>query len=1311
MRTSVTHIALRKVQLLAMFAFTFLVNAVCFGQAMDDDETVTDNEPLIINMGADDMLPPGQRIYSLLTQPEFGTFTWLNSSSGVGSLSVEPQIFFYHNSEVMYFDYQVCVGTYCDTATVEVLLRFRNDNPFASNDTLYVETGTGRWGDVTPNDGDVDSLADPFIIGDYMNWQVIPPSHVDTNISPIDSFPKFFGTFYYHPLPNFIGEDFFTYYNQEPNPCLLPSNPARVTIFVVPSNENPVAGDANIANAVEEQPVSYNLIPLTSDPENEVLYFALTGQPHGGMATITSSGLLTYTSTNNFIGLDTVAYTVMDLVGQLDTGYVYIQVANGNNDAPLLTNSTANAQEDSVTNFSVATPDLIDGDVLTYQIVSTSALGIYTVGANGIVNYTPPANYSGTDIISYRACDASGLCDTANVVITIAPVNDAPMAGSDFNTTVINGTVSGLVNGNDSDIDNNANQLTYLLVAPALHGTATVQANGTYTYTPNPLYFGEDLFTYRVCDSQGLCDEADVVIDVLYSNLAPSTENTNATIAEDESGVIDLSAISSDFNGGDLAYSLVASSSFGTFTPIVNTGFQFTPLPNINGVFEIDFRICDTGNLCDTATLSITITQVDDAPTVLPMTLQAMEDEPIVWTPQYSDIDSDNNLLSIEILAYPQHGTLTNEFLYQGNSNYFGEDAITFRVCDNEGACTELTHTLMIEAVNDGPVATGESVSIMEDSGPDVISLNNNDTDVDGDALQYTLLSEEGDHAINFSISGLMAISPAENFNGLITLDYAACDGAGLCDTAQLVITVAAVNDLPQVEFPLLSGTEDIAISFDPAPYVIDVDGDETTYSIVASSDVSASFDIASETYLISPISNFFGTAYLVLQVCDTSTPCVTDTLQIQIDAVNDAPTVSDLNVFTFVNFPAEGELMEFVTDIDDTSFTTFFENNNFGNLTIDSNLHFSYIPAQDYMGINSILLSVCDSSGLCDTAMFIIEVFPPNQAPQATGASFETCQAQSLTIPIATLVTDDAQAAEELNYLFTSSAMAQIMVSSPATEAMILPSSFFSGIMMIDMVVCDNASPALCDTAQYVIEVVPSFTPEITSVSIEQISCNGANDGSIVINGTTDTSSTIFEWSNASEGSSISALAPGDYSVSLTSSAPCSAPGTASFTINEPELLTASFTATNISDTGNGTIDVIIAGGTAPYDVSWTGPQGFSSTTLSLIELESAGTYAGVITDANECTTSLEVVITSQQEYTTTSFSLYPNPAADNTISVDLPAEMPLPCSFILTDLSGKVVQEGLITGYNQQINITDIAGGCYLLSIDGYSLRLMRQ
>lgn len=1310
MRTSVTYIALRKAPLFVMLVFNMVVNAVCFGQAVNDEDNVNDDEPLIANVGFNDILPPGQRVYSLITLPAYGLFNWLDTQTGVFSLSVEPQVFFEHNWEVFSFDYQVCVGEYCDTASVEILMRFRNDMPFANNDTIYIETGNARWGNVTLNDGDPDSLSDPNT-GPNTTWQILPPTHADFTITPIDSFPKAYGTFYYKPIQDFLGEDFFTYYFQEPFPCFNISPPARVTIFVVPSNENPMAGDAGIANAIEEIPISYNLLPLTSDPENEVLHFALTGQPHGGLAAINASGLLTYTSTNNFIGLDTVAYTVMDLVGQLDTGYVYIQVANGNNDAPLIANSTALAQEDNATTFSVATPDLVDGDALTYEPVSSSAIGNYTVSANGNVNYTPPANYSGTDVIRYRACDNAGLCDTADVVITITALNDAPNAGFDFNTTVINGQVSGQVNGNDSDIDHNADQLTYILLDQALHGTATVEANGTYTYFPDPFYFGEDLFTYRVCDNQGLCDDADVVINVLYTNLPPSTQNSGTSVSEDESVVINLSAVSSDFNGGDLTYSLVSPSTFGTFAPIVNTGFNFAPSENLSGIFEIGYRVCDTGNLCDTAMLTIDITPVNDAPIVMPHMLSVLEDTPITWTTNYWDIDSDNMTLTLEVLEYPQHGTLSDDFIYQGDANFFGDDAIAFRVCDNEGACTELTHTLIVQAVNDGPIATGETVSIMEDSGPDVIPLNNNDTDADNDALEYTLLSDEGTHAINFSINGLMAISPAENFNGTITLDYAVCDGAGLCDTATLIIAVEAINDLPQSAFPQLTTTEDTALSFDPSSYTSDIDGDQITYSIISSQGVAAIFDPENQTYSLTPLTNFFGDASVVIQVCDGKIPCTIDTLHIQIDAINDAPVVSDIDVFTFVNIPAEGDLLGFVSDVDDLAFTASVENNSNGTLTIDSTLHFNYIPTADFVGVNSLILTVCDSSGLCDTAVFMIEVFPPNQAPQANGASFETCQAVSVTIPVASLVSDDAEAAESLSYIFTSSAPAQIMVSSPATEAVILPSSFFSGIMTIDMVVCDNASPALCDTAQYMIDVIPSFTPEITAATIEQISCNGSNDGSIVISSTTDTNSPTFEWSNAGLGSSINALQPGDYSVTILSSVPCSTPGTASFSISEPELLTASFSSTNISDSGNGTINVIIAGGTAPYQVSWTGPQGYNAATPSLTELSSAGTYEAVIADANECTTSLQVVITSQQEYTTASFSLYPNPATDNAIRIVLPSEMPLPCSYVLTDLSSKAVKEGLISGYSQLVDISDVASGCYLFTIGGCSVRLIRQ
>ncbi|MFN5620731.1 MAG: Ig-like domain-containing protein [Flavobacteriales bacterium] len=1302
--------SIHKIAQHSLVLMAVLVNAVCFGQAFNDEYNVDDDGPLILTLGINDQLPPGQRIYSLLTQPEFGTFTWLNANTGQASLSVEPQVFFYHNFDYFTFYYEVCVGTFCDTAAIEVQLRFHNDNPFAGDDTLYVETGSARWGDVTLNDGDPDSLSDPNT-GTYTSWQIIPPSFADFTVSPIDSFPKKYGTFLYKPIANFIGEDYFTYYRQEPFPCTLNSSPpARVTIIVVPSNENPIAGDATISSAIEEQALAYNLLPLTSDPENEVLQFALAGQPHGGVASVNALGQLTYTSTNNFIGADTVAYTVMDLVGQLDTGYVYIQVANGNNDAPLLSNGTASTSEDSVLNYSIATIDAIDGDALSYQSVSSSSLGSYTVSGEGTITYTPPLNFSGTDIIRYRACDPSGLCDTASVTITIAPVNDAPIAANDFNTTIINGTVTGQMTANDSDIDNATAQLTYILLDAPLHGTAFIQPNGTYSYSPNELYYGEDRFTYRTCDSDGLCDDADVVIDVLYTNLPPSTQGLNAASLEDETIVVDLSIVSTDFNGGDLTFNLLESSTFGTFTPIVNTGFYFVPTENINGYFEIAYRVCDTGNLCDTALITLDITAVNDAPVVEPLTLYVQEDSAVQWFAEYTDIDSDNANLTLEIVEYPQHGTLSNDLTYQGDLNYHGEDAITFNVCDSEGACTSVTHSILIEAVNDTPLATGENVTVEEDSGPDLIPLNNNEIDIDEDVLQYILISDAGPHVISFSNSGLMSIIPSANFNGIIELEYAVCDAGSLCDTATLVITVTPINDAPQSNFPALSATEDIDINFDPAAYVTDIDGNPLTYSIVSSQGVAATFNPGDQTYALQPVSDFFGNASVVIQVCDGNSSCTNDTLIIDIQPVNDAPIVSDIDVFTFVNIPAEGELIGFVSDVDDISFTAMAANNALGNLTIDSALHFSYIPAQDFVGINSIEITICDSSGLCDTALFLIQVYPPNQAPQATGGSFEMCQAQSFTIPIATLVSDDAQSAAELSYLFSASAPAQITLGSPANEVIVSPSSLYSGLMTIDMIVCDNASPALCDTAQYEIEVVPAFTPEITGAIINAVSCHGANDGSIIINSTTDINSTTFQWSNGSEGNALTALAPGDYAVTMISNTPCSLQGSAAFSISEPDALEATFSATNISAGANGSIEVIISGGTAPYSVNWTGPNGFTAATNSLIGLSADGMYLASITDANDCTTGLEVMLTSREEQAVQSFGVYPNPITENNLIIELTAAMPLPCPYIITDLSGKVIQQGAITSNRQTLDVSQLAGGCYLISVSEQVVRLLR-
>ena len=73
--------------------------------------------------------------------------------------------------------------------------------------------------------------------------------------------------------------------------------------------------------------------------------------------------------------------------------------------------------------------------------------------ADGTVTYTPDANFNGTDTFEYEVCDDDGACDIATVTITVADVNDPPVAVDDSDTTPEDTPVTIPVLDNDSDVD------------------------------------------------------------------------------------------------------------------------------------------------------------------------------------------------------------------------------------------------------------------------------------------------------------------------------------------------------------------------------------------------------------------------------------------------------------------------------------------------------------------------------------------------------------------------------------------------------------------------------------------------------------------------------------------------------------------------------------------------------------------------------------------------------------------------------------------------------------------------------------------
>ena len=145
------------------------------------------------------------------------------------------------------------------------------------------------------------------------------------------------------------------------------------------------------------------------------------------------------------------------------------------------------------------------------------ANGSVTLSANGSFTYTPAANFNGSDSFVYEIKDPDGASSQATVRLTVTPVNDAPVAGNVSFTTGAGQpvtTTAGIDDLLQSATDEEGDPLTASLVDLPDHGNVTLNANGSFTYTPDSGFSGTDTFTYRVNDGQDDSNDGTVTIAV-----------------------------------------------------------------------------------------------------------------------------------------------------------------------------------------------------------------------------------------------------------------------------------------------------------------------------------------------------------------------------------------------------------------------------------------------------------------------------------------------------------------------------------------------------------------------------------------------------------------------------------------------------------------------------------------------------------------------------------------------------------------------------------------------------------------------------
>lgn len=323
------------------------------------------------------------------------------------------------------------------------------------------------------------------------------------------------------------------------------------------------------------------------------------------------------------------------------------------NDAPDAVNDAASTDEDTpVTIDALANDTDVDGDTLTITGASVPADQGTVEIVNNELLFTPAENFNGDATISYSIEDGNGGTDTAEVVVTVNPVNDGPVAVDDLADTMEDEAVVIDLLGNDTDVDGDDLTLASLSV-PADQGTVVDNGDGTVTFTPALNFNGTATIDYTVSDGNGGTDDGQAIVNVGAVNDGPTANDDMATTDEDTPVTIDVLGNDSDPDGDDLTITGASVPAEQGTVEIVNNELLFTPAENFNGDATISYSITDGHGGTSSAEVAVTVTPVNDDPVAVDDIETTDEDVAVVVDLLGNDTDVDGDDLTLGAVSVP----------------------------------------------------------------------------------------------------------------------------------------------------------------------------------------------------------------------------------------------------------------------------------------------------------------------------------------------------------------------------------------------------------------------------------------------------------------------------------------------------------------------------------------------------------------------------------------------------------------------------------------------------------------------------------
>ncbi|WP_185696456.1 Ig-like domain-containing protein [Halomonas sp. YLB-10] len=667
-------------------------------------------------------------------------------------------------------------------------------------------------------------------------------------------------------------------------------------------------------------------------------------------------------------------YQIRDADGDLATATLTITI-RGANDAPEASAEKVTASEDTPVDGKIIATD-VDDDELTFSLDAQPEGGTVTLDEEGNFTFTPDANFNGDTSFTVTATDPSGATVTVEVDVSVTPVNDAPSAKNDQatiaeDTPLTVAAEDGLL-ANDSDIEGDSLSVTGFSV-DGIEGTflagqtaviegvgeLTISANGSYRFVPALNYNGEvPLVTYTVSDDGGATSDASLSISV--------------TAVDDKVTVGGLGDGGGEPGGGDSAGDATTD---GSVDEAGLTGGSHEGLGlSHSGTFTLG--PADSLSSLTLGGSTISLDQLKDCGS-----------HPI-------EVTGDHGTL---VLRYydPATGEVSYTYHLASRADHSGgavNDSFAIGVTDVEGETTDNIGTLAIAIIDDGP-GTGNDRGEVSEEGSEPGSdcsgnvLLNDHYGVDGVAVdggvtavgsgqsspeggvgepvegRYGSLVLNADGSYSYTLDNsnpvVDALKPGQTLTE--TFSYTITDSDGSVSTATLTISVLGANDAPVASVDPIVTTEDTPV--EGRVVATDVDNDDLTFRLDHQPDGGTVTLNEDGTFTFVPDPDVSGDISFSVTVTDASGATTTVVVTVSVEPVNDVPVASADPIVTGSGEAAAGQVVASDVEGDDLTFA-LDDGPRHGQLTLNPDGSFIYVPEAGFFGSDSFVVAVSDGQG-----------------------------------------------------------------------------------------------------------------------------------------------------------------------------------------------------------------------------------------------------------------------------------------------------------------------------------------------------------